>query len=459
MTEFTLLFTPLVPTPLAYEEKEGLYLLFHPEKPACTIVNHLGLQIANLCDGEHTVQDIVTTITAQYAQDPNQVQTDIVTYLEQLGQSGFLLNHVSTKDIDSSSTHPINLHINVTERCNLRCAHCAVTNKPPPPDALDTIEIYHLIDELVPANGDSLALSGGEPLLRKDALDILRYASQRVRVSLATNATLIDKNTAASLSELDLAIQISLDGASPAIHDRVRGEGAFDKTMRAVEMLRQHGFAGEMAFCMTVMKPNITDVPNMIELANRMEVNLRFMPIQRIGRAESSWVELSPTPEDYVQLYTYIYREMPHTGSKIAVNGGFQGFVLAPPEQGMWCNVGNYAAVDVQGNVYPCSMLMTPEFCLGNVKQKPLRHIAASTELQELETFCAARKTLIEKCHRCHWKNFCQACCPASILLEKGTMLETDDLCEFRRHLYRETFFDLAGRKLKLDDIMTESAC
>jgi sulfatase maturation enzyme AslB (radical SAM superfamily) len=83
----------------------------------------------------------------------------------------------------------------------------------------------------------------------------------------------------------------------------------------------------------------------------------------------------------------------------------------------------------------------------------------ASSRLQELERFCAARKTLIEKCAHCHWRNFCQASCPANVLLEKGTMLETDDLCQFRQHLYRETFFDLAQRKLKRENLATEQAC
>jgi radical SAM protein with 4Fe4S-binding SPASM domain len=455
--EFTLSCTPRVPAPLMHEEKDGLCLLLHPEKPIWTMVNHVGLQIVRLCDGEHTVQNIAAIIADRYVQDPNQVQADVIAYLQQLEQAGFL--QVPFRGTSSSPPRSIHLYLNVTERCNLHCIHCAVTDKPAPPDAFNTVEIRRLVDELSPANGGSVAFSGGEPLLRRDALDILQYASQRVQTSLDTNATLIDEDTAAALSELDIKIQISLDGASPAVHDRIRGKGAFDRTMRAVEMLRRHGFAGGMVFSMTVMRPNIADVPSVIDLAERMEVNLRLLPVQRLGRADASWAEISPTPEDYTQLYTYFYREIRHTGRKIAVDGGLQGFILDVPEQGVWCGIGDRAAVDAEGNVYPCSLLMTPEFRLGNVKQTPLRQIMESPRLQELERFCAARKTRIEKCSHCHWRNFCQACCPASVLMEKGTMLETDDLCEFRKHLYRETFFDLAQRKVKRENLAKEQAC
>jgi len=441
------------------EEKDSLHLLLHPEKPLWTVVNHLGLQIARLCDGEHTVQHIATIIAARYAQEPSRVQADVMTYLQQLERAGFLLDQVPSKGTGPSPSRPIRLHLNVTERCNLHCVHCAVTDKPAPPDALSMAEIIRLVDELSPANDDSLALSGGEPLLRKDTLDILRYASRRLRTYLATNGTLIDEDTAAALSELDLIVQISLDGASPAVHDRIRGKGAFDKTLHAVELLRRYGFAGELAFCMTVMRLNVADVPNMIDLAERMEVGLRLMPLQKLGRADASWAEMSLTPEDCTQLYTYIYRELVHTRGKAAIDGGFQGFVLDVPEEGMWCPIGHYAAVDAEGNVHPCTMLLTPEFRLGNVKQTPLRQIVASPRLRELERFCAARKTLIEKCRGCHWRNFCQACCPANVLLEKGTMLATDDLCQFRGQLYRDTFFDLAQRKLKRENLAAEHAC
>lgn len=459
MTEFMPLYKPRIPTALMREEKDGLHLLLHPERPVWAAVNHLGLQIVGLCDGEHTVQNIAATIATHYAQDLNRVQADVIAYLQQLKRTGLLLDHVPPEDAGFSSPHPIRLHINATEKCNLRCIHCAVTNKPAPPDALSTAEIYRLVDELSPANDDSLALSGGEPLLRGDALDILRYASQRVRTALGTNATLIDEDTAAALSELDLNIQISLDGASPAIHDRIRGKGTFDKTMHAVDMLRRHGFAGELGFSMTVMRPNMADVPNMIDLAERIEVGLRLTPLQKLGRADASWAEISLKAEDCAQLHSYIYRERTHTDRKTAIDGGLQGFIFDVPKRGVWCSIGISAAVDPEGNVHPCSLLMTPEFRLGNVKQASLRQIMASSRLQELERSCAARKTLIEKCAHCHWRNFCQASCPASVLLEKGTMLETDDLCQFRQHLYRETFFDLAQRKLKRENLATEQAC
>jgi radical SAM protein with 4Fe4S-binding SPASM domain len=94
-------------------------------------------------------------------------------------------------------------------------------------------------------------------------------------------------------------------------------------------------------------------------------------------------------------------------------------------------------------------MLMIPEFRLGTVGEGSLRQILNSPRLRELEHLCAVRRTLIEECSSCHWRSFCQGSCPGSIYLDKGTMLATDDLCAFRRQLYRETVFNLARGRLQ----------
>jgi len=442
-----------------HEERDGLYLLLHSQRPIWTAVNGLGLEIATQCDGSHTVQDIVTRIADRYRQDSNAVYADVVTYLTQLRRVGFLRDEDEPGPTGERLPRSTRLHISVTENCNLRCVHCLVTGGSQKADALSTAEIYRLIDELAPETGDSVTISGGEPLLRKDCLDILRHASNRIRTRLITNATLVDESTAAALAELDITIQISLDGSNPAVHDRIRERGAFGRTMRAAEMLRGHGFAGELTFNVTVMRPNVADVLNVIDLGEQMGVNVYLAPLLKMGRAGSCWSELCLAPDEYARLYTYVYRELPHAGRRVQVGAGLQGFKPDIADQGAWCTIGRGAAVDSSGDVYPCPLLTSSGFHLGNVKQTSLRQIIASPRLQELERFCAGRKMLIAKCRGCHWRNFCQASCPASVLLEKGTMLETDDLCEFRQQLYRDTFFDLAQRKLQRENLAAEQAC
>jgi sulfatase maturation enzyme AslB (radical SAM superfamily) len=66
--------------------------------------------------------------------------------------------------------------------------------------------------------------------------------------------------------------------------------------------------------------------------------------------------------------------------------------------------------------------------------------------MQALHHLCAQRVNTIEDCRHCPWRGFCQGACPASAFLETGTLLATDGLCELRRTLYRETFFDLVPR-------------
>lgn len=431
---------PDISQPLEYEERNGFYLLLHSNRPLWTAVNRMGLEIARLCDGSRSVDDIVALIAARYAQEPERVGKDVRLYLEQLERAGFLNHEQATAAVADPGTLPPRLYLNVTERCNLQCVHCAVTGLPAPADGLSTPDILALVDDLCAMGGESLTLSGGEPLLRRDLLDILSYAAPRVPTFLATNGTLIDDDLAAGLSRLKLRIQISLDGASAEVHDAIRGPGTFERTMHGIDLLRRHHFAGQLLLNMTVMRANLDDVFNLLCLGDQMGIDVRLVPLLKLGRAGLAWREMYVPPQEQAELHTRIYRE--RRRFKIAIDGGFQGLILNPPAHGMWCRVGSSAAIDSLGNVYPCSSLMRPGFCLGSVHEAPLHNIMASLKLRGLAGFCAVRKSLIPACGACHWRHFCQSNCPAVVLAEKGTMLATDELCSFRQQFYPQFLLD-----------------
>jgi radical SAM protein with 4Fe4S-binding SPASM domain len=99
-----------------------------------------------------------------------------------------------------------------------------------------------------------------------------------------------------------------------------------------------------------------------------------------------------------------------------------------------------------------------PTYRLGNVKEMSLRQVLDSARLKQLWETCLARKTRIPECQACHWRNFCQGSCPGSVLLERGTLWDTDGLCELRRQLYRDTIFDLAEGRQQAS-LAQEAAC
>ena len=112
----------------------------------------------------------------------------------------------------------------MTRRCNLQCVHCYSNSRDIEyPGELDTAEGKALIDDLAAFGAPALLLSGGEPLMRPDFIDLARYAVRKgMRVSVSTNGTLITEDMAREFREIGLAyVGISFDGVGDT-HSRFR---------------------------------------------------------------------------------------------------------------------------------------------------------------------------------------------------------------------------------------------
>jgi len=437
--------TPRLPTGWMYEARGQLHILLHPHRPRWVAVNDLGWQVARLCDGHHTVRDVAAVIADQYGQESEAVYRDVGTYLTQLRQAGLLgeAHQALPPSNDPALTH---LHLYLTDNCNLRCVHCAVTDGARRTDRLSTRQAFRLVDELVATGARSIALTGGEFLLRPDALRILTCAAGKLHTLVSTNGTLITDGIAQTLVDLGVPVQVSLDGATAATHDRIRGAGAFERAWRGIDLLLQSGIGDRLALCMTLMQWNLHEVPALVDLAEARGVaGVRVLPLQRLGRAAERWSELGMTTEDYAGVYDYLYREVPRSNRKVTVQATLLGFAPDAAESEPWCGLGRTLAVGADGDIYPCSMLMMPEFRLGNVEETSLAEALGSEKLRALVDLCQRRKGEIEACRTCTWRNFCQAGCPASVLAEKGTFWATDDLCEVRREMFLRLVFEQAN--------------
>jgi radical SAM protein with 4Fe4S-binding SPASM domain len=329
------------------------------------------------------------------------------------------------------------LHLYVTERCNLRCRHCAVVDGDRPPDGLSADAIRSLIDQAVAAGAEAIAFGGGEPLLRSDLPDLLAYAAPRVKTLLATNATLLNDPLARALADVAVIVQVSIDGPTAEVHDRVRGPGAFDRAWQGIERLQQAGVGARLALNVTLMRPNVRHAAEIVALAEARGVpGVRFTSVQRMGAAADRWAELCPTPDEYTVAYRLLYSYRASSG--VMVSPGLLGLELEPPEDGMWCGLGHTLLVDARGDIYPCSLLTEPRFRLGNVAETSLADALASAKLARLAVLCERRREEIEECRSCTWKHFCQGGCLGNAWLSVGTWYATDGLCELRRELFRK---------------------
>jgi len=105
----------------------------------------------------------------------------------------------------------INIGIVVTQRCNLRCIHCCEKVQP---DEGNLSQIKKIIDKLAENNIKKICVTGGEPLLRKDIIDILKYIhSKKIDLTFSTNGTLVTREFLEKIKPYIQNIRFSIYGS------------------------------------------------------------------------------------------------------------------------------------------------------------------------------------------------------------------------------------------------------
>jgi MoaA/NifB/PqqE/SkfB family radical SAM enzyme len=111
-----------------------------------------------------------------------------------------------------------------------------------------------------------VTLSGGEPFLRKDIIDIIGYITNaKLEPVIITNGTLFDSEMVNKLKEYPIRqITLSLNGMNPQTHEPTRGvEGCFQKTIDSIEMLAETGIP--VAIETILMKPNMDEIIDLVK--------------------------------------------------------------------------------------------------------------------------------------------------------------------------------------------------
>jgi len=135
--------------------------------------------------------------------------------------------------------------------CNLRCDYCCVRSSPTAPRRELGLEpIRRIAREAPPLGVDQLFVTGGEPFLLPDIAEILLACAEAAPTIVLTNGMLFRGSRLEALRSLPrerVTLQISLDSSTPALHDRHRGAGSWDRARRGIETARAEGFRVRLA--------------------------------------------------------------------------------------------------------------------------------------------------------------------------------------------------------------------
>ncbi|MGE4557620.1 MAG: 12,18-didecarboxysiroheme deacetylase [Desulfovibrionaceae bacterium] len=162
---------------------------------------------------------------------------------------------------------------NMTRRCNLKCVHCyAQAVAPDGSDEISTSQAKEIIDDLAAFGAPVMLFSGGEPLVRKDLIELASYAvGKGMRAVISTNGTLITREKARELKSVGLSyVGVSLDGGE-AVHDAFRKvPGAFRKALQGLENCQREGLKVGLRF--TINKRNAVEIPTLFDILEEREI-------------------------------------------------------------------------------------------------------------------------------------------------------------------------------------------
>lgn len=219
---------------------------------------------------------------------------------------------------------------NLTYRCNLACEHCYLDAGGTPlvgtqnfadRSELNTEECFRVIDEIAAFAPECLTiLTGGEPLLRRDILDIVRRAAERsLWVVVGTNGVSITENLAKRLAEAGVrGLSLSLDALDPDRHDCFRNvRGAWRNTVEGAQILHRAGLP--FIVQTTVGSHNLSELEAIADFAHdRLGAkvwNLYFLVPTGRGQFVSDM-----TPAQYDEVLASLYRIQKKYDRRMLVN-------------------------------------------------------------------------------------------------------------------------------------------
>jgi len=263
---------------------------------------------------------------------------------------------------------PICLTWELTYACNLACVHCLSSSGRRDPRELSTAECRAVIDELEAMQVFYVNIGGGEPTVRRDFWELLDYATaHHVGVKFSTNGSRITPEIAARLVGDDYVdVQISLDGATAEVNDRVRGAGSYATALRAMGLLRDAGMRN-FKISVVVTRENVSQLDAFKAIADDHGAQLRITRLRPSGRGADVWDELRPTAAQQRTLYEWLLAR----GEDVLTGDSFfhlSAFGEALPGLGM-CGAGRVVClIDPIGDVYACPFAIHDAFLAGNVR-------------------------------------------------------------------------------------------
>ena len=259
------------------------------------------------------------------------------------------------------------LRISVTDRCDLRCQYCMSEKMKflPKTDLLSLEELAKISHRFIDFGVEKIRISGGEPLVRRDIMELFAQLSPRLgqglsELTLTTNGTQLSKY-ADRLASLGVKrINLSLDSLNPEVFAKLTRKNAFFQVMEGIQAAKEAGLKVKIN---TVLLPeNLAEIPDMMRWAHAQNFNMSLIEIMPMGQTDISrreqYVPMSVAKDllaEKFELAPILNKDNlggPARYSYVAQTGGRIGFIS--PLTNNFCAGCNRVRLTCTGRIYMC---------------------------------------------------------------------------------------------------------
>jgi radical SAM protein with 4Fe4S-binding SPASM domain len=414
-------------------------------------------RVLSLADGSRTRDEIIESVVADAKMEHLRSTRTVSALIDELRAAGLLFtsepHHRSQGNAVVVETEPQGLHLEITNACNLSCAHCYVSSGQKLPDEMTDAELRGVIDQLPPFSNKVVAITGGEAVVRRNALDLVEYCAieRGHKVDLYTNAYKFPRKYAERIAAINslggarVNLQVSLEGATATTNDAVRGKGVFDRVLESLAMFREVGLNRNVQLFICITKNNIGELESMIDIAERYDVaRLAFSQWERQGNAaDTPWLSISPTLEEWIGAGEKL---LAYDNTRLEVVGNFFGdlnnsqngrYTLERslfPKQIFAYNA--FPRISPDGWIFADQLWVDTDWALGNVRDMTIDEAFRSERFHEHLRLFRQRAEVIDECRSCPWVELCGGGHPGHTLAEYGDLEHKDAFCDARMYWF-----------------------
>ncbi len=337
---------------------------------------------------------------------------------------------------------PLMCWISLTKECDLHCKFCFDDSSKPLKDELTTHEMFRLLDNIAKAGTRAVVFGGGEPTLRDDLTQIVRYAAREKDMFVALNThgqSLVDEKYVQALARAGLSqVKVSVDGLQES-HDWNRGAGTYENCIRALRNCVEVGIPS-VHWITTVSQLNYDEVAQMIKLAMDMGITATQVQLLLLGRGEK-YENLLLTKEQTMEWQRYMAEQQKIYGVsrivfedryqisedeyalRVAANPGRTGGFTDTPI-GCITGICQYC-VNASGKALVGDVMTAPELEICDLREQSLSEVWHTSELANL---LRDRDKLGGKCGKCELRFVCGGCRRAAYSVS-GDIMGEDPQC------------------------------